>query len=64
MRAAFHSFPCQVRSLQGILGGVVDPHAAYLLLRGIKTLRQLNKFTLIHLIPPTHLCFSKEILFV
>ena len=29
----------QVRSLQGILGGVVDPHAAYLLLRGIKTLR-------------------------
>jgi len=28
----------KVRSLQGILGGVVDAHAAYLLLRGIKTL--------------------------
>lgn len=37
----------KVRSLQGILGGVVDPHAAYLLLRGIKTLslrvQQQNK---------------------
>ena len=28
----------KVRYLQGILGGVMDPHAAYLLLRGIKTL--------------------------
>jgi cystathionine gamma-synthase len=27
-----------VRDLLGILGGVLDPHAAYLLLRGIKTL--------------------------
>ena len=27
-----------VRELHGILGGVLDPHAAYLLLRGIKTL--------------------------
>mmetsp|Transcript_1533 Transcript_1533/g.4640 ORF Transcript_1533/g.4640 Transcript_1533/m.4640 type:complete len:506 (+) Transcript_1533:151-1668(+) len=28
----------QVRGLHGILGGVVDPHAAYLLIRGMKTL--------------------------
>jgi cystathionine gamma-synthase len=28
----------KVRYLQGILGGVMDPHAAYLLLRGLKTL--------------------------
>jgi cystathionine gamma-synthase len=28
----------KVRYLQGILGGVMDPHAAYLLLRGMKTL--------------------------
>lgn len=28
----------QVRSLHNVLGGVVDPHAAYLVLRGIKTL--------------------------
>lgn len=27
-----------IRSLHNVLGGVVDPHAAYLLLRGIKTL--------------------------
>ncbi len=27
-----------VRALLGILGGVVDPHAAYLVLRGLKTL--------------------------
>mmetsp|Transcript_17367 Transcript_17367/g.70465 ORF Transcript_17367/g.70465 Transcript_17367/m.70465 type:complete len:187 (-) Transcript_17367:426-986(-) len=27
-----------VRALHGVLGGVVDPHAAYLLLRGMKTL--------------------------
>jgi len=37
----------QVRKLQGVLGGIVDPHAAYLLLRGIKTLslrvQQQNK---------------------
>mmetsp|Transcript_16263 Transcript_16263/g.40992 ORF Transcript_16263/g.40992 Transcript_16263/m.40992 type:complete len:633 (+) Transcript_16263:174-2072(+) len=36
-----------VRKLQGVLGGVVDPHAAYLLLRGVKTLslrvQQQNK---------------------
>ncbi len=28
----------RVRALLGILGGVVDPHAAYLVLRGLKTL--------------------------
>ncbi len=28
----------EVRSLMGILGGVLDPHAAYLVLRGLKTL--------------------------
>lgn len=28
----------KVRSLHGVLGGVLDPHAAYLLLRGLKTL--------------------------
>jgi cystathionine gamma-synthase len=28
----------KVRALHGILGGVMDPHAAYLLLRGLKTL--------------------------
>ena len=28
----------QVRKLHGVLGGVVDPHAAYLLNRGLKTL--------------------------
>jgi cystathionine gamma-synthase len=28
----------RVRELHGILGGVLDPHAAYLLLRGMKTL--------------------------
>jgi cystathionine gamma-synthase len=28
----------RVRSLSGILGGVLDPHAAYLVLRGLKTL--------------------------
>lgn len=28
----------KIRSLHGILGGVVDPHSAYLLLRGMKTL--------------------------
>jgi len=28
----------KIRALQGVLGGVVDPHAAYLLLRGLKTL--------------------------
>lgn len=28
----------QVRTLHNILGGVVDPHAAYLVLRGLKTL--------------------------
>jgi hypothetical protein len=38
-RTAAAAAVAQVRSLQGILGGVVDPHAAYLLLRGIKTLR-------------------------
>ena len=27
-----------IRKLQGIMGGVIDPHAAYLLLRGLKTL--------------------------
>lgn len=27
-----------VRKLHGVLGGVIDPHAAYLLLRGVKTL--------------------------
>ena len=27
-----------VRDLRGVLGGVLDPHAAYLLLRGLKTL--------------------------
>lgn len=27
-----------VRDLRGVLGGVLDPHAAYLLIRGIKTL--------------------------
>ncbi len=27
-----------IRDLQGVLGGVIDPHAAYLLLRGLKTL--------------------------
>jgi cystathionine gamma-synthase len=27
-----------VRALHGVLGGVLDPHAAYLLLRGLKTL--------------------------
>jgi len=28
----------QVRKMHGVLGGVVDPHAAYLLNRGLKTL--------------------------
>jgi cystathionine gamma-synthase len=28
----------RVRALHGVLGGVLDPHAAYLLLRGMKTL--------------------------
>ncbi len=28
----------QIRSLHGVLGGVLDPHAAYLLVRGMKTL--------------------------
>uniref|UniRef100_A0A7S1XHW8 Cystathionine gamma-synthase n=1 Tax=Erythrolobus australicus TaxID=1077150 RepID=A0A7S1XHW8_9RHOD len=28
----------QVRALHGVLGGVLDPHSAYLLLRGMKTL--------------------------
>eukprot|EP00276_Gloeochaete_wittrockiana_P006017 CAMPEP_0184648216 /NCGR_PEP_ID=MMETSP0308-20130426/5284_1 /TAXON_ID=38269 /ORGANISM="Gloeochaete witrockiana, Strain SAG 46.84" /LENGTH=521 /DNA_ID=CAMNT_0027079861 /DNA_START=104 /DNA_END=1669 /DNA_ORIENTATION=- len=28
----------QVRALHGVLGGVLDPHAAYLLIRGMKTL--------------------------
>ncbi|EME26477.1 cystathionine gamma-synthase [Galdieria sulphuraria] len=28
----------RIRSLHGILGGVVDPHSSYLLLRGMKTL--------------------------
>lgn len=28
----------KVRKLHGVLGGVVDPHAAYLILRGMKTL--------------------------
>ena len=28
----------QVRKLHGVLGGVVDPHAAFMLLRGLKTL--------------------------
>ncbi len=28
----------KVRTFHHIMGGVVDPHAAYLLLRGIKTL--------------------------
>jgi len=28
----------QVKQMQNILGGVIDPHAAYLLLRGMKTL--------------------------
>ncbi len=28
----------QVRALHAVLGGVIDPHAAYLLLRGLKTL--------------------------
>jgi cystathionine gamma-synthase len=28
----------KIRSLHGILGGVVDPHSSYLLLRGMKTL--------------------------
>jgi cystathionine gamma-synthase len=28
----------KVRALHGVLGGVLDPHAAYLLLRGMKTL--------------------------
>ena len=28
----------QVRRLHGVLGGVIDPHASYLLLRGLKTL--------------------------
>lgn len=28
----------QVRHMHNILGGVIDPHAAYLLLRGMKTL--------------------------
>jgi len=27
-----------IREMQGILGGIVDPHAAYLLIRGLKTL--------------------------
>ena len=27
-----------VRSMHNVLGGVMDPHAAYLLLRGMKTL--------------------------
>jgi cystathionine gamma-synthase len=27
-----------IRELQGIMGGIIDPHAAYMLLRGIKTL--------------------------
>ena len=27
-----------IRELQGIMGGIIDPHAAYLLLRGTKTL--------------------------
>jgi cystathionine gamma-synthase len=27
-----------VRDLHGVLGGVIDPHAAYLILRGVKTL--------------------------
>ncbi len=29
----------KIRKLQGVLGGIVDPHAAYLLIRGLKTLR-------------------------
>eukprot|EP01024_Parvocaulis_polyphysoides_P008566 TRINITY_DN12544_c0_g1_i5.p1 TRINITY_DN12544_c0_g1~~TRINITY_DN12544_c0_g1_i5.p1 ORF type:complete len:512 (-),score=40.76 TRINITY_DN12544_c0_g1_i5:262-1599(-) len=29
----------QVRQLHNVLGGVVDPHAAYMLLRGLKTLK-------------------------
>eukprot|EP00741_Cyanophora_paradoxa_P021396 tig00021350_g20655.t1 len=28
----------RVRALHGVLGGVIDPHAAYLLIRGMKTL--------------------------
>ena len=28
----------KIRSLHGVLGGVVDPHASYLILRGVKTL--------------------------
>lgn len=28
----------KIRNLHGVLGGVVDPHAAYLILRGVKTL--------------------------
>jgi cystathionine gamma-synthase len=31
-------FSIQVRDLHGSLGGVLDPHAAYLVLRGMKTL--------------------------
>ena len=27
-----------MRKLHGVLGGVCDPHAAYMLLRGLKTL--------------------------
>jgi O-acetylhomoserine/O-acetylserine sulfhydrylase-like pyridoxal-dependent enzyme len=27
-----------VRSMHNVLGGTIDPHAAYLLLRGMKTL--------------------------
>lgn len=32
------AFVLQVRLMHNILGGVIDPHAAYLLLRGMKTL--------------------------
>jgi len=32
------SLVAQVRALHAILGGVIDPHCAYLLLRGLKTL--------------------------
>eukprot|EP00293_Proteomonas_sulcata_P001227 CAMPEP_0184322184 /NCGR_PEP_ID=MMETSP1049-20130417/123314_1 /TAXON_ID=77928 /ORGANISM="Proteomonas sulcata, Strain CCMP704" /LENGTH=97 /DNA_ID=CAMNT_0026643235 /DNA_START=15 /DNA_END=304 /DNA_ORIENTATION=+ len=28
----------KVRKLHGVLGGVIDPHAAYMLIRGLKTL--------------------------
>jgi cystathionine gamma-synthase len=32
-------FIAAIRELRGILGGVLDPHSAYLLIRGIKTLK-------------------------